>query len=254
MTRSQSDMSRLEGDMSDDKIDKMPENGLNNGLTIDDINECHTLDEPIVETLMRDIRSIYTKLKFILIPISLSDSYRNVLKDWDLWGPLIVTTFLALTLHHNEEMSSGGTLLVGPHFAQIFVLIWFANCLVSLNYRLLNSNRKRSPSDMSNTGDKSIPNGYSPTTFQLLCVFGYCLSPAGLGVIVLNVFTHLMKTDLKFLFYEKLFVGLLFGFVWPTLSSLRIVNKYMDKEKRLLAAYPIGLFYSLVSWALITTH
>lgn len=246
LSPSKSDMSRLEGELSEEKSDK---SGANKSLTDGEpgLQEWNTLDEPIWDTLKRDLRSICAKLKLIVVPIASHENYRHVLKDWDLWGPLIVTTFLALTLHHNQETNSGGTLLVGPHFAQIFVLIWFAKCVISINYKLLNTGRKQ-----RNQSDKSLSG--SPTTFQLLCVFGYCLTPTALGVILLNLLSLVMKTHLKQLFYEKLVIGIVFGFVWPTLSSLRIVSNYMDHEKRVLAAYPIGLFYFVISWALITTH
>ena len=222
LSPSEADMSRLEGNMSEAKSDNTEPNKPKplNGLDRDTDNalpEWNTLDEPILDTLMRDLASIMAKLKLIVVPIASKDNYRNVLKDWDLWGPLLVTTFLALTLHHNQETSSSGTLLVGPHFAQIFVLIWFAKCVVSLNYKLLNTRRKQ-----RNPSDKTMANSNTPTTFQLLCVFGYCLTPTALGVILLYILSILMKSSLKQLFYEKLVIGIVFGFVWPTLSSLRI--------------------------------
>jgi len=239
-----SDMSTLEGYIADDKNTK---SNPTNGLRIDGMNqEWDTLDEPIRDTLMRDIKSIYTKLKFIIVPISSSDTYKYVLKDWDLWGPLILCTFMALTLHHNEEQSKSGMTLVGPHFAEIFVLIWFGNCLVSINYKLLNSSSRRR--------DKSSPIGSSPSTFQLLCVFGYCLAPPSLGIILLKLVSVFLNLQIKYLFIEKFLVGILFGFVWPTFSSVRILSKYQEKDKRLLAIYPIGLFYFVLSWAIITSH
>jgi hypothetical protein len=168
------------------------------------------------------------------------------MKDWDLWGPLILCTFLALTLHHNQHNYSS-TLLVGPHFSEIFLLLWFANSLISLNYKLLiSSSRKRS--------DKSSAIGSNPSTFQLLCVFGYCLAPPSLGVIILKIVSMSLNLQVKYLFYQKLIIGILFGFVWPTISSVKILSKYQEKDKRLLAIYPIGLFYFVLSWAIITSH
>ncbi|XP_054160901.1 protein YIPF6-like [Oppia nitens] len=262
------DIGQLEGNMSDDKSadnKHRPSASANvtigsvgvNGSALDSLADCDTLDEPIIDTLMRDLRSIYLKLKFIIIPVSLAESYRNVLKDWDLWGPLLVTTFLALTLHHNEE-SRDGQILVGPHFAHIFVLIWFANVVLSLNYKLLNSCRnKRGHS----TTEKSLANNnsgnttaFTPTTFQLLCVFGYCLAPPCLGVILLKVVSLLTGLAVRELFYQKLVVGIALGFVWPTFCSVRIIGKYISSDKKALAIYPIALFYFVLSWALITTH
>ena len=44
-----------------------------------------TLDEPISETLMRDLRSIFSKVNHVILPTSKSGAYKTVLRDWDLW-------------------------------------------------------------------------------------------------------------------------------------------------------------------------
>lgn len=44
-----------------------------------------TLDEPISETLMRDLTGIVTKVRHVILPTSKSDAYKSILKDWDLW-------------------------------------------------------------------------------------------------------------------------------------------------------------------------
>lgn len=44
-----------------------------------------TLDEPILETLVRDLRGIGEKIRHVILPTSKSLAYRSVLKDWDLW-------------------------------------------------------------------------------------------------------------------------------------------------------------------------
>src|SRR5581483_8602088 len=68
--------------------------------------EWDTLDEPILDTLLRDVRGIASKVRHIFMPLSSADIYKNVLKNWDLWGPLILCTFMSLTLHHNDGSSS----------------------------------------------------------------------------------------------------------------------------------------------------
>lgn len=62
-----------------------------------------TLDEPVTETLMRDLKSICFKMKHILLPGSQSEVNKYVLRDWELWGPLLMCTFLALLIHHNND-------------------------------------------------------------------------------------------------------------------------------------------------------
>lgn len=62
-----------------------------------------TLDEPVVETLMRDLKSICFKIKHILFAGSQSDIDKHVLREWELWGPLLLCTFMALLIHHNND-------------------------------------------------------------------------------------------------------------------------------------------------------
>ena len=69
----------LEGDMASGP----PAKQLSpDGLIADQMD---TLDEPIMETLLRDLRGICEKIKHVILPTSKSVAYRSVLKDWDLW-------------------------------------------------------------------------------------------------------------------------------------------------------------------------
>lgn len=45
---------------------------------------------------MRDLRSIYAKLLQVLYPPK--GGSQQVLRDWDLWGPLVICLSLAITL------------------------------------------------------------------------------------------------------------------------------------------------------------
>lgn len=244
----------------------------------DDYNQ---LDEPIMVTLMRDLSSIYDKMKIIALPLSSYDIYKVVLRGWDLWGPLLLCTFLAFNLHHSENKDNHA----GPHFADIFVLIWFGSCVVSLNYRLLSisgaNNQVQQMSKPSFQSQKS-PSIYDnpkniaqttaseaniatvdnqqqyeahfqtllspPSIFQLMCVFGYCLVAPCFGLVLLKMFS------LTRLFFERIIIGLLFGFAWPTFCSVRILVRYQHPEKRALAIYPIGLFYFVLSCMIILNH
>eukprot|EP01017_Pseudomicrothorax_dubius_P022413 TRINITY_DN2426_c0_g1_i4.p1 TRINITY_DN2426_c0_g1~~TRINITY_DN2426_c0_g1_i4.p1 ORF type:complete len:144 (+),score=20.77 TRINITY_DN2426_c0_g1_i4:154-585(+) len=55
----------------------------------------NTLNEPISETIMRDLRMIGYKLKYVLNP-KMREERAQKLRDWDLWGPLILCLFLAM--------------------------------------------------------------------------------------------------------------------------------------------------------------
>ncbi|XP_071614268.1 protein YIPF6 isoform X2 [Heliangelus exortis] len=52
-----------------------------------------TLDEPVRETIMRDLKAVGKKFVHVLYPRKSS----ALLRDWDLWGPLVLCVSLALS-------------------------------------------------------------------------------------------------------------------------------------------------------------
>ncbi|XP_063169395.1 protein YIPF6 isoform X3 [Candoia aspera] len=52
-----------------------------------------TLDEPVKETVMRDLKAVGKKFVHVMYPKKSS----TLLRDWDLWGPLILCVLLALS-------------------------------------------------------------------------------------------------------------------------------------------------------------
>ncbi|CCO28938.1 Protein YIP4 AltName: Full=YPT-interacting protein 4 [Rhizoctonia solani AG-1 IB] len=59
-----------------------------------------TLDEPVTATIARDLLSIYSKLLQVLYPRR-AGAGREVLRDWDLWGPLVLCLALGILLSIN---------------------------------------------------------------------------------------------------------------------------------------------------------
>ncbi|KAK5886991.1 hypothetical protein CesoFtcFv8_017968 [Champsocephalus esox] len=49
-------------------------------------DEFSTLDEPVKETILRDLRAVGSKFIHVLYPKRSS----VLLRDWDLWGPLLL--------------------------------------------------------------------------------------------------------------------------------------------------------------------
>ncbi|KAH8025314.1 hypothetical protein HPB51_006938 [Rhipicephalus microplus] len=92
--------------------------------------EFNTLDEPVLTTITRDLKAIGIKFAHVLYP----KQKNTILRDWDLWGPLILCVFLAMMLQQpdDEKIHRGA-----PQFAQIFVLVWLGAGIVTLNCRLL---------------------------------------------------------------------------------------------------------------------
>ncbi|XP_015786417.1 protein YIPF6 [Tetranychus urticae] len=227
------DINLLEGDM-------ISKDGFSTGI---DQASFDTLDEPVSVTLLRDLKSVASKMKYILFPISPTEIRKHFLRDWDLWGPLLLCTFMALFLHHynhDDDVKKSG-----PQLSELFGLIWFGSYIVSINFKMLavSPNPRRRMSSA-----KTI----CPSTFQLLCVFGYCLSPPCVGLLFLNVVKLIF--DSHTLFIIKLVIGFTICFLWPTLSCYKILSRFQDKDKIVLAFYPIALFYFVVSWIIITSH
>jgi hypothetical protein len=53
------------------------------------------LEEPICTTLKKDLGGIFVKLRYTLFPFSLEEK-RKELRDWDLFGPLLITVLLTV--------------------------------------------------------------------------------------------------------------------------------------------------------------
>ena len=118
----------------------------NSNVGPDDRPNFDTLDEPIKETILRDLKAVGQKFKHVIIPTE----KKSLLSDWDLWGPLILCTFMAFMLE-NSSVEDGG-----PAFAEFFALIWIGSIVVTMNIKLL---------------------GGHISFFQSACVIGYCLFP-----------------------------------------------------------------------------
>lgn len=53
-----------------------------------------TLEESICESLKRDLYQIALRTRYVMIPFAGEDSNKH-LKNWDLWGPLLLCIMLA---------------------------------------------------------------------------------------------------------------------------------------------------------------
>ncbi|EJW82756.1 hypothetical protein WUBG_06336 [Wuchereria bancrofti] len=51
-----------------------------------------TLDEPVWDTIRRDLYTVVAKFGQVMTP----KSSQKLLRDWDLWGPLFICVFISL--------------------------------------------------------------------------------------------------------------------------------------------------------------
>ncbi|THD27582.1 Integral membrane protein [Fasciola hepatica] len=89
------------------------------------------LNEPIRETVLRSVRAVGKKFSHVLFP----RKGQELLKEWDLWGPLTLCLILSVMLHRDSKDDGSGD--GGPEFAQVFVIFWLGAALVTLNSKLL---------------------------------------------------------------------------------------------------------------------
>ncbi|XP_030383165.1 protein YIPF6 [Scaptodrosophila lebanonensis] len=206
----------LEGDMS---IPGAPKRTT----TQNGVPDYNTLDEPIKETVLRDMRAVGVKFYHVLYPKEKS----SLLRDWDLWGPLVLCTFMATILQGSSSADSMAD--NGPEFAQVFVIVWIGAAIVTLNSKLLGGNI---------------------SFFQSVCVLGYCLTPVALALIVCRVI--LLATQTRLLFFLR-FVTTTMGFAWATYASFIFLGQSQPPHRKPLAVYPIFLFFFIISW-LVLSH
>jgi len=186
--------------------------------------EFNTLDEPIITTIKRDLKAVGTKFLHVLWP----KEKKSLLKEWDLWGPLILCTFMATVLqgHDTEDTNIKGD--GGPEFAEVFVIVWVGAMIVTLNTKLLGGNI---------------------SFFQSVCVLGYCLLPLVVSLLVCRIIL-LMPVN-TFLLVLRLLV-VLAGFVWSTFASMQFLGDCNPPNKKALAVYPMFLFYLVIGWMVIS--
>jgi len=173
-----------------------------------------TLDESISSTILRDLKLIYYKLKYVMNPFSKSEQRKVHIRQWDLWGPLLFITFLSCTLSINSSNKSHTII-------SIFAIFWIGNLLVYLNGNLLNSNIK---------------------FFQTICLLGYCLFPLNISAFILAV-SH---------FYEIIRVILvLITLVWSLFSAKQYFKSLVNEEQSILVFYPAILLFLFISWFIL---
>eukprot|EP00096_Caligus_rogercresseyi_P012392 TRINITY_DN5171_c0_g1_i1.p1 TRINITY_DN5171_c0_g1~~TRINITY_DN5171_c0_g1_i1.p1 ORF type:complete len:247 (-),score=77.73 TRINITY_DN5171_c0_g1_i1:172-912(-) len=177
-----------------------------------------TLDEPVRETLLKDLNAVALKFRYVLYPRG-EETKKNLLRDWDLWGPLILCTLMAslLRTHHH-----------GTEFARVFLLVWSGSFLVTMNTKLLK-------------GKISL--------WQSLCVLGYCLFPLSSALLISKSLSWILSAN--FLVYARIPL-VIAGFAWSFYASSIFLGDSAPPKRKTLALYPIFLFYLVISWMVIS--
>jgi len=110
--------------------------------------------------------------------------------------------------------------------AQIFVIVWIGAAVVTINSLLL---------------------GGKISFFQSVCILGYCIFPLVVAALVIY-FVNINWTSV----YFRLIVCAV-AFSWSTWASVGFLSGLVPPDRKVLAVYPVFLFYVVLSW-LIVVH
>ena len=157
--------------------------------------------------------------------IDLTDRDKQIiesLRDWDLWGPLVVCLTLAILLSIKAPVGQASLV-----FAAVFCAIWFGSAVVTVNAQLL---------------------GGTISFFQSVCVLGYCVFPMTLAAGVVDLFKMLPLGAFSTL--VELLV-LFVAFLWSTRASAVFIGQYIVPSRRILAVFPVLFFYTFLAWMIL---
>lgn len=181
-----------------------------------------TLDEPVLDTILREVKQITAKIAHVMMPYESQAHTLDHLRDWDLWGPLIIGLLLAVLLSVNAENARQAETI----FTLVFVVIWCGAAVVTLNAALL---------------------GGSIMFWQSVCVLGYSVFPLCVACALCILVERLFD------FSKGVRVAIVIpALVWCTKVSVVFIGEIIVPERRTLAVYPVLGFYCFLAWMVIT--
>ena len=174
-----------------------------------------TLDESVWETLRRDAGAVAGNVRAVVVPFG--GEYRReksqaVLRNWDLWGPLVFTLVLALTLTAGSAKEKASAT-----FTIVFSVLSLGALVLTANVILLGGNI-----------------GF----FQALCLIGYCLFPLDVAALVC------LAVPVTFV---RMIITLA-AVIWASYASVPFISASVPPERKVLATYPVMLLYVFLSW------
>jgi len=182
-----------------------------------------TLDESISETFMRDVRRVGRRMKMVLMPGTGTEAGKEIqveLRNWDLWGPLCICLALAVMLSMSAPASQAAVV-----FCIVFGIVWLGAAVVTLNAQLLDGNL---------------------SFFQSVCMLGYCVSPLAAAGFVCEFISWAFAGWALDLLLRAAVLSV--GFGWATRASVAFLSEALPPRRRMLAVYPVLLFYLAIAW------
>lgn len=253
----------------------------------DSASPSHTLDEPVLTTVKRDVLMVGRKLKMVLLPRAGDEATLRALRDWDLWGPLVLCLVLALYVLL--------LLLCGRAASAACVAHGSASCLLLIPQAAFR--RCQRWPDLSH-----VRAGVCASVGRLSYCYSECTAPRRASVRVvggsaperkrcsytarlarMHTHAHLLHAahachSLRSFFQSVCVLGycifplviaalvnkllpfavtkmivVVAAFLWATRASIVFMQGLVPEERRALAAYPVLLFYVAISWMVFVT-
>eukprot|EP00944_MAST-04C_sp_MAST-4C-sp1_P008287 g8287.t1 len=154
-------------------------------------------------------------LRVVLRPQTSQEDTLRELRQWDLWGPLLLCLLLSIILSIGAP--KGQEMLL---FASVFFIFWVGSAVVTFNAQLL---------------------GGKISFFQSVCVLGYCMFPLNIGSVLCYLWSN---------WIWRVVVTSVCLF-WSTRASIVFISQMIDEKRRTLAVYPVILFYLVISWMIL---
>jgi hypothetical protein len=169
-----------------------------------------TLDEPVWQTILRDMKRIYANLVLVVFPFKNRDQQSSALRNWDLWGPMTFTLALAICLSIGSPNASSV-------FSLVFGTLSLGAVVLTVNVVLLGGNI-----------------GF----FQSLCLLGYCIFPLDIAAMVTIWVTNVIA--------RWVVVGI--ALLWSSWASVPFIGGSVPPARQALAVYPLLLLYTCMAW------
>ena len=197
-----------------------PEEGQNKNIEISSEESTEisksTLDEPIMETLKRDLFAIANKVKYVAVP-KMTERKLEELYNWDLWGPLLFCFLYSIALSTGDNDNNESSI-----FVLVFVIFWIGGFVITFNGRFL---------------------GAQIGICQMISLLGYGMFPITVGGIIIG-FCRIRNIFIKLII-------VVIGLVWACLASVGFIGGLVEPDKKFLIVFPVILFlFSLSMFAL----
>ncbi|ETO79479.1 hypothetical protein, variant 6 [Phytophthora nicotianae P1976] len=143
------------------------------------------------------------------MPSNTSEETLKALRDWDLWGPLLLCLTLSIMLSVTAPAAQSAMVFTG-----VFVVIWVGAAIVTINAQLLGSSmyvfRIIFPFFVILVLRGMLILLPSRSFFQSVCVLGYCVFPLNIATLV----CMLAKVVVSHILLRMIIVSV--GFLWST--------------------------------------